>query len=187
MKKRDDDRTLYIGLDESNHGRYPEIIVAVSSLIRTDASTSKMNKRERMGEEELIRFLKNEQRFFFYVKASEWQLTKGEHQLVEAAPSLVNSLISAKKGYANIDSIELLFDGELRLGDSDELFYRIRRMKYIRRIPRISYEAFPKSRKERYDYPKILIAADSLAHLLYSKHSFIDRIGANNRMIELKR
>jgi len=187
MKRDDDNRTLYIGLDESNHGRWPEIIVSVSSLNKTDVNVSKIDRRERMNEEEITRFFNNQRRNWAYTKAERGQLTKGKNPLVEAAPYLVDKLLSTKREYASVDSIDLLFDGELKFGDSDELVYRIRRMKRARRIIAMSYECYPKSTKGAYNYPRILVTADSLAHLLFRKHSFIEKIGADSRMIKLKR
>jgi len=186
MKREDDNSTLYIGLDESNHGRYPEIIVAVSSLIKTDTNISKMDRRERMSEEELIRFLNNEQRNYAYLKAKKGQLTKNKHQLVEAAPCLIDKLITDhRREYTNIDSIAMLFDGELISRDTYKLLYCIKRIKCVGRGVAVSYEYYPKSTKNNYDYPKILVAADSLAHLLFRKHSFTDKIGAEKRMIRM--
>ena len=186
MKRGEENRTLYIGLDESNHGRWPEIIVAVSSLNKTDVNVSKIDRKERISEDGITRFFNNRRRSWAGTKAEKGQLTNGKNPLVEAAPYLIDELLSTKKEYANVDSIDMLFDGELKFRDSDELVYRIRRMKGVKRIISMSYECYPKSTKEAYNYPRILVTADSLAHLLFREHSLAKKIGADSRMIKLK-
>jgi hypothetical protein len=186
MRKKSE-QTLYVGLDESNHGRYPEIIVAISSLIPEDASISKMQVRNRMSEEEIIKFLSNEQRNYVYIAARERELDTS-NPIVEAAPYLVDKLVrEAQKKNNNIDSIVIKLDGELRREDITQLSENLFDLRAIRKISSADIHAYPKSKVVMYDYPTILIAADTLANLLFRKHSFTERINAEDRRIELRR
>ena len=184
MSKEAEERRLYVGLDETNHGRYPEIIVAVSSLIKSDAKPLQMKGRERLNVEELIRFLANEQRGFRYLAAKKGEIERTRHQLVVAAPYLVEHMIrEMQRKLGRIDCLEILLDGDIKSGDIDELQDNLLDIKTMKKIRIANIEHYPKSEKVAYDYPKLLVATDSLAHYLFRKHSFIEKIGAEQRRV----
>lgn len=188
MPKGVERRKLYIGLDESNHGRYPEIIVAVSSLIKSDSVISRISGRERMTEDELTKFLRNEQRNYRYISAKKGELTRNRNPLVESAPSLIDELLKETERSASepIEGIEIIFDGEVRSFEMYDLSNKLTKMRRMKEFPSAGLEFYPKSKKEAYDYPKLLIAADTLANLLFRRQSFIERIGAEERRIKFR-
>jgi len=179
--KREDEKTLYVGFDESNHGKFPEIIVAVSSLIYSDISTKRMRGRDRMSKDEFFRFLKNPQRSYNHTIVNEGRLDHGKNPLIEAAPKLLNTLIQEQR-YQGISSIDLIFDGEIRTNETGGLFKSIHL--YLSPEISVSYVCYPKSKKVAYAYPKILVAADSVAHFLFREYSFMEKIGAEKRRVE---
>ena len=187
MPKEIEERGLYVGLDESNHGRYPEFIVAVSSFLKSDAFLRTMTGRERMSDEEIVKFLENEQRKYRSIRAERGQIPRNKHQLVEAGPYLVDRLLrESEKEYGRIDRLEIFLDGDIR---SQEM-YRLHEMLLglrVRETMGIYIECCPKKERGEYQYPRLLAAADSLAHALFRGHSFLDRLKAEERMIKLKR
>ena len=185
MQKQVEEKRLYVGLDETNHGRYPEIIVAVSSFVEADANAPKLYGRHRMNEGELMRYLANEGRDFRYLKAERGDIPKGKHQLVEAAPYLVEQLLRAlhKRG-ERINSIELLLDGDMRAKELNELHNKLFELRVKRRVKTICIDHYPKSSKREYPYPKILIAADSVAHFLKKG---LENICAEQKLVKMVR
>jgi len=187
MPKEGDNRVLHIALDESNHGRYPEIIVAVCSFVKNDADLRRISGRERMTEEELTRYLRDERRDYCYASAKKGQIERNRNQLVEAAPDLIDELLRRmKKRHEVVDSLDIMLDGEGRLKEIGEFYEGLQRMKLLRRLDVAGLQYYPKSSTGEYAYSRILIAADTLANLLFRRQSFIDNIGAEERRIELR-
>ena len=87
----------------------------------------------------------------------------------------------------DISSIEIILDGEIKKEDIGELHNQMMHAKRIKGIILVGCIAYPKSQKNDYCYSPILVAADSLAYHLFRKHSFTERINAEENMIKLKR
>jgi hypothetical protein len=187
MSKEVEERRLYVGLDESNHGRYPEFIVGVSSFLKSDAVLRTINGRERMRDEEIVRFLENEQRRYRGVRAEKGQIPRNKHQLVEAGIYLVEKLLREnEKEYGRVDRLDIFLDGDIRLHEIDRLHEMLLGLK-VRAAMGICIECYPKKERGEYEYPRLLVAADSLVHALFREHSFLKRLKAEERMIKLKR
>lgn len=183
MTKGDGDETIYIGIDESNHGRYPEIVVAVSSIAYSDSVPVQLTKRERMSEEELIRFLKNDKRDYRYRVIKEDDMKSSKNSLLLAIPFLVNSLICSQKNRSG--SLEILIDGEVNLNDAQKIRTMCGEVHRFYNSSHIHFEmakGYPKS-KGKYKYPKLLVAADSLAHYIFRDESFRERINSKHKQI----
>ncbi len=187
MSKGVEERRLYIGLDESNHGRYPEFIVAVSSSLKSDAALRTITGRERMSDEEIVKFLENEQRRYRSTKIERGQIPRNKHQLVEAGPDLVEKLLKEnEKEYGRIDYLDILLDGDMRLQETYRLHEMLLALR-VRTTMGICVECYPKKERGEYQYPRLLAAADSLAHAFFREHYFLQTIMAEERMIKLKR
>jgi hypothetical protein len=187
MSKDVEERRLYVGLDESNHGRYPEFIVAVSSIMKSDAVLKTITGRERMSDEEIVRFLENEQRRYRGVRAERGQIPRNKHQLVEAGPYLVEKLLREnEKEYGRIYHLEIFLDGDIMSREIDRLHKMLLELR-VRESMGICIECCPKKESGGYEYPRLLAAADSIAHALFREHSFLHRLRAEERMIKLKR
>lgn len=183
MLKEGEERRLYIGLDETNHGRYPEIIVAVSSFIEADANAPRLYGRHRMNEGELMRYLANEGRDFRYLKAEKGDIPREKHQLVEAAPLLIEQLVKAlQKRGERISGIDVILDGEVRTKDLNELHNNLFGLRVKRKIRTVCIEPYPKSERYPYRYPRILVAADSVAHFL---RKGLENICAEQKLVRM--
>ena len=180
-------RTLYIGLDESNHGRTPEIIVAVASLIQSDASEVLTKCKKRMREKELRQFLTHPQRDYRFTKMSEESKVVGYGQFVSCGPLLINELLEKTE---NIDRLEIMIDGDVKKRDMSEIGKRVSATRKSREIGEFGIMPYPKytylAQASGYKYPLLLIAADSLAHYIFRREEFMEKIGATQKRVETK-
>lgn len=181
MSARGDESGLYIALDESNHGRLPEILVAVSSTIRSDAVPMETSRKDRMEGAALARFLRNRERDFRYHDMTE--SVRG-NPLVTFAPEIVVGLLKSEK--REFDFVDLLFDGELRNRDVRKISSELNPVIKKYGLNRVSIRHYPKSKHKKYEYPRILVAADSLAHYLFRQEEFRARIGAREKRLSLR-
>jgi len=184
MKKR-----LYVGLDESNHGRDPEIIVAVFSQIEGDAAKSRIRKRiikkgqsrsgndYRMGEIQAKRFIAHERRDLRYASVPRELLERDDRDInlspiIRVAPCLIGDYLDELSSGVQLN---ILIDGDVRSLEIDRLGTSLSRVVSSKKnhkhsIGGISY--YPKSKNGSFVYPKILVAADSFAHYIFRQESF---------------
>ena len=178
---------LYIGLDESNHGRFPEIIVAVSSFVASDASSVVTSKKERMKLKVLWKFLQNDNRDFRYTQVKRGTPKRNKNYLIQTAPLLIGKILeNCLKNNEPVDALSILIDGHMRdkdFDDIDEGLDEVQDRMGIQ-IGSISYKPYPKGGK-RYNYNRILTAADSLAHSIFRNKYFEERTRAQEKEITL--
>jgi len=183
--KKEDEKILYLGFDESNHGKWPEIIVCTSSIIKGDAMMKFTRGKKRMTEWELIKYFINRNRDFAYTEVEERQIEKSESALIKSIPYLVNSLVGRLARDKIIDSAKLIIDGESKPKEIKRLNESVKLIKDLTNIKEVGYKFFPKSNMYYYKYSPILEVADSLAHHFFKGSSLIKKINAPDRMIEL--
>ncbi|MEM4271712.1 MAG: hypothetical protein QXD13_01330, partial [Candidatus Pacearchaeota archaeon] len=146
-----------------------------------------VSKRKRMEENELKRFLKNEKRDFSYVVVSEDYICLAKNCLLNFAPSLINRILTdLNENQTEVESIDILIDGDVRVSEISELGSSARELfcKGENVTRTISCRKYPKSGRV-YKYPKLLVAADSLAHYLFRNKSFEEKIKAYDKEIVL--
>lgn len=177
---------LSIGLDESNHGRYPETLVAVSSCIPGDITDRTDLREKRMNSEEVQRFIRNG-RDYVFMNISLEQMPEGyEFALIRFAPVLIERLlVSPRPNTKPIFTLDnIMLDGYF---EDNEIKRIIGEMKAIKERLGLNvetnYRIFPK--KGRYKYNRLLMAADSLAHSLFKYEKFRARARFEGREIVL--
>jgi hypothetical protein len=152
-------RVLYVALDESNHGGYPEVVGAVASTKSKDIHESKFPSKKALDASALAEFLKAPFRTFAYTRVRKEQVPKGSNALIEAMPRLVETLAVARIG---ISRIEILVDGKQR----KENLEWAGEVVYARTgVPQIITIAYVKS--SRNSETKLLWAADTLAYCVF--------------------
>jgi len=144
MKKRG-----YLGIDESNHGKYPEIFVAVYSDDIEDIKKTKLYKKR---DHENIFSVLGERDFRYSLIPEEYTRILDKHYI---------NLLVFSNFIKHCGDLELvIIDGEIRSYDLKQ----IERMIYPFSNPRIKCEA-----KADIKY-KIVNVADHIANLLYKHH-----------------
>ncbi len=155
-------KTLYIGLDESNHGNYPEICVATFSTLRVDCRPKKF-QLDRVYTR--LRCLEHPQRNYRFLILSNEQIKETKSKTSLIAPSLINPYLNGK----DFEEIKILLDGYFSRNDIKILKYgletdaRILCRGFINRKNKIK-----KNRRAYYIQPFIVGLADLKANELYS-------------------
>ncbi|MEM4259362.1 MAG: hypothetical protein QXS38_01190 [Candidatus Pacearchaeota archaeon] len=180
MEIRRGDKTLYIGIDESNHGRSPEIIVAVSSTIYSDASPVKTSEKVRIDEGSLMRFFSNKERDFRYTSIKREKDSAIDLEYI--ACCLIEKLVAREKK-EEVDVLEILIDGEGKVSGGEEIVKLMRDYGRRRSINSIRIKYYPK-KGFSYKYPRMLFLADSLAHYLFRHESFRNKADAERKRID---
>jgi len=155
--------SVKLALDESNHGRDPEIFVGVFSIHPSDVTVKKTKGRRRMSQADLHDFFLRRGRFFTALSAPNSFLQKNRSPLMQALPHIVKYCPQYSEGI----ELDLQFDGEVR--DISRSFSVIKQedMKVV------GARHFPKSKSEDFDYTPLLEVADSLAN--YTKRTYKDK------------
>lgn len=159
-------RVLYIGLDESNHGRFPEVCVAVFSKIPEDAHLHKFFCK---GDPTLLCKLPSENRDYRFLFLREGQTERSQTNLSIVASSLILPYFRSR---GRFDRIEIYIDGRLNywertsikesLSEYSGSFFVKGFIKHWKRNCR---------HIRSYIQPYILGIADSKAHSLYDDYN----------------
>ena len=170
-------RVLIAGLDDSNHGRYPEICLGCFSTISSDKDKHRFNKRR---DPTLAKDLLDPNRDYRFLLLSEQDCNPKDNNLVLAAPSLIIPVIESYS--TSFECLYIFIDGRLKKIDKERLKETFRR--YIRPEGVVIVEGnikryfnLPPSKIETYyNQPYILGLADYIAHYLLTisdlqKHS----------------
>ncbi len=150
--------TAYIGIDESNHGRFPEIFVGVYSHFPSDTS---INFYERIKPPSL--FARLAKRNWRYLIVSETDYKNfGPHEIkVYTATSLITALNPQE------NFLEIFVDGELRRKEREEIKEIITKTLNLTFLC-VEVRPLIKSRRGKYQKTNhITLLADSLANYLY--------------------
>jgi hypothetical protein len=166
----------YLALDESNHGRDPEVIAGFFSFIDDDATVHLRRGQKRMEERDLIEFSKNPRRSWRIAAIPRDQLKRRFSPLVQALPCIVKDFV----GLGSVLPIDLdvQFDGELRNRDMVGVLEGLKECSGIRVVGVRSYAKCCRSRSD-YPYTRLLEAADALANRVFRK------IYGNRRIYEI--
>ncbi|MBN2052055.1 hypothetical protein JW756_00970 [Candidatus Woesearchaeota archaeon] len=142
----------YLGIDESNNGRYPEIFVGVYSENPEDiVTTTKGLSKKRKSPKRIINSILQEREFkYIVIDESYSQLFHTKNISVLAAAELI-------RAFNNLERI--IIDGEIRRTE-------LRNLEGLAQKPVI---ILPEPKAD-VKYP-IVNAADNLAHILYKYHS----------------
>lgn len=172
---------LFIGVDETNHGRDPEIVVAVFSPFNSDAKPKTVYQRERIEIEELQKRFQSGDRQYLAVEIPKNKGNKTEgNYLTLALPSLVSRYLEENEPGEKI-TLGLSLDGEFLHGTILSLCARLNRFKNIE-ICSDKCKCFPKSRVNEYSYPPILDLADSLAHHIFRERRFSEKLRQEGKL-----
>jgi len=146
-----------IGIDESNHGRFPEIYVGVFSSLSFDAKRGYYNKKR--TDANIGDILNNHGRIYRHTI-----ITKEHKELYGAHGSKIIAVAELIKAFNNIEDINvdsIILDGEFRKIDR----LNLERILYPLDLPNFSAE--PKADET---FP-IINKADAIANILHRYYS----------------
>jgi len=151
------EETAYIGIDESNHGRFPEIFVAVYSHFPSDAL---INFYARIKPPSLFARLTKRDWRYLIVSETDYK-NLGPHEIkVYAATSLVTAL-NPKENF-----LEIFIDGELRRKEREEIQETTAKTLNLT-FPCVTVHQLVKNKGKKKKTNHITLLADSLANYLY--------------------
>ena len=109
-------RGLYVGVDESNHGRHPEVFVAVCSDNIFDAERRSNLMKIRKNHETL--FMRLGRRYFTFLLMQEIDIDglKGYGIIPAVTASLLSNIDIADR----YTSLDIFIDGELKAGEKEK-------------------------------------------------------------------
>ena len=164
MKKRTSldkfSNNIYMGLDESNHGRYPEIFVAAFSSWLEDVLTQKFQKIRNPSLGFFGNFSQRDYSFLFMEENDFDRISKNEHGRI-----LISSLL-AKKRFPQDSKLKLLIDGSITLTQKQTARELIPKYTDFKK-ENISINSGPFFDKTY----KIVNLADAMANYLFRKSS----------------
>jgi hypothetical protein len=165
QRKRGNESTSYIGVDESNHGRFPEIFVAVYSTFESDLTVRKDYVRITKPDVLFPPLAKREWRYL--IASDKDYEALGPHELkVCAVASLINGLNPPG------DFLEVFVDGELQRREmakiKRELVRTLRLTPFCINIsPLVKNKKATGRKYQETNY--ITLLADSVASYLYRR------------------
>lgn len=112
----DKKHVLYVALDESNHGLFPEVCVAIFSTIPEDSHNHEFFCK---GDSKLLCQLPSENRDYRFLFLDKAQVKTGGNNLSLAAPSLILPYLRQHTG--GFDTINLFFDGRLDIEERNSI------------------------------------------------------------------
>jgi len=180
-----DKKVLYVALDESNHGLFPEICVAIFSTIPEDAYAHEFFCK---GDPRLLCKLPSENRDYRFLFLKPEQVKNTETNLTLAAPSLI--LPYLKDRLTSFDTINIYFDGRL---DKPERKYT--EQLFEKHARKIHARGFIKKWRpgcectKSFIQPYLLGVADAKAHSLYQEYDLASNpdvsIITHNKLVQL--
>jgi len=176
MQKRG---VLYIGIDESNHGRYPEICVAVFSGLREDCRPYRFPIPR---DYTLLSKLDSKKRDYRFLILTKPQIRESRSKTALIAPSLINPYLEEN----NFDEVRILVDGKFYRENIKTL------VKGLKTSSRVLCRGFVNRKKKikgkkgikSYVQPFIIGLADITASELYSRVT-LRELHKNERLLEL--
>ena len=163
-----------VAFDESNHGRDPEIVVAVWSQIPSDYSEIQVRGRLKHLECDVLKkTLRNEKRGFRFI-VLRGDAVKGNGHLLRSTPYLIPGVLNQihREGHT-IDKLELQIDGDLREIDSFRIKEAVEDLNEMSQTSLESIKGYKKNKNQVYTYSHLLRTADSLAHSLFRNYDLI--------------
>ena len=164
--------TLYVGVDESNHGNKKggEILVATFSILDGDGEIFKQgNKRDYRGSLEYVSEAGRD--WNFTVRFDERYKHRGQN-ISLVLPTLVNHYLDDFG--EEVSEICAYLDGEVRTPARKALLDNLYGLSEVKNLERVSVEAFTKKKvtqgsgvSKRYECPRLVWVADSIANGLY--------------------
>ena len=180
---------LSVFLDESNHGRRDEVIVALFSYLDEDKHLLYLSKKRRITSSQIKKLLNNPGRDLRFLTLNQSDLNEGENSLIISAPALIKSqfeksLLRIKE--ETVYSLDLFLDG----GDTKSINFGGLMNKIKNSVPSIktaSAHYYPKTNKGLYEYVPGLEYADSAAHLLFREKTLREHMENEGRRVTFYR
>lgn len=161
------EKSLYVGVDDSNNGKYPEILVAVFSTIEEDLFLKNFSRHRDFGL--LSRFQSPNRDYRFTILGKEQIPPKDKISLV--LPNLILPYLEQKEHF---DKMIISIDGKLDKVDKNKLKQNLSdKVGYINSMGFIKSMQTSKENKKIkfYRQPFIVGLADVKANELFSQHS----------------
>ena len=163
-------RELYVGFDESNHGKFPEVYVAFYSNIPTDIEKRSGLSKKREQNSNIIKIYKKREYTFLVMQEYEYKRTPSEDLLGIIAASLMQGKINK-----DLEKLILLFDGKL----DDKKRNRIKRI--ISETYSLEYNNIALRYGAKFDKKyKLVNLADQMAYYIF-KNLDTNQIDNNKR------
>jgi len=170
---------LYVGGDDSNHaGKIRgEILVATFSVLEGDDEIVRLgNKRDYEG---ALRYMSERGRDWrFTVRAGD-QYRHGSQNVPFVLPTLINHYLHGFRG--DVSGVCAYVDGELKSCERGKFIETVMGLPCAESVSNVSVSGFVKKRfargtgfSKRYECPKLVWAADSIANGLFRKCSISD-------------
>jgi hypothetical protein len=163
----DKQERLYVGLDESNHGAYPELCLAYFSIIRKDSFVVETPVRR---DPNLKSSLQSPRRDYRFLLLEEGNIQPHKNNLAITTPSLIIPYLKEKGPFK---ALSIFVDGRLDTPDQRHIqrelsdFAEDIEVKGV-----IKRKRKVKGKKLKvYKQPKVLLFADFQAHHLYTQFS----------------
>lgn len=183
---------LGFAIDESNHGRSPEFLVAVCSSYATDLQLYEERKKTRVGGTKSGRRIREEDflgmlfsRDFRYTKVSKRDINRyGKDLIVNAAGKLIHSFGQEARGRP----IAVYIDGNLTIGRTIALSAEV--AKILKTHPSaVGIHPMPKTKDEKtklYQSVPLLRMADTAANYIFRKHNRNEELDSRFKEKEVK-
>jgi hypothetical protein len=172
-------RVLYIGLDDSNHGNYPELALAYFSTITGDFLFDNFSFRR---DPNLLNRLQSPKRDYRFLLFSQSDIVQGLDNLAVAGPSLIFPFIEQKGPF---EGVVIGIDGHLNSASKSYL-----KQELSDYFETISVNGFIKYKQghgkdKSYSQPRILAWADAQVHHLASTLS-LKTLQAHEKRVPLR-
>ena len=162
-----DKKILYVGLDDSNHGNYPEVCLAYFSTIKEDIYVRETTVKRDLTFRSRLQSPKRDYNFLLLEEAN---IGNGKNNLAIAAPSLIIPHIGQVGPF---ERLEIFIDGRLKSIDKEQIQKGLSRY-----ANEIQIKGVIKNKKriqgkevKRYQQPFLLILADLQANYIYTEFS----------------
>jgi hypothetical protein len=163
---------LYVALDESNHGLFPEVCVAIFSTIPEDAQKQEFFCK---GDKRLLCQLPSENRDYTFLFLQRHQVKPSKSNLALAAPSLILPYLQAQEG--RFDLVNIYLDGRLDMQERKSL-----EQEFGKHTTKVHAKGFIKRWRTSCECAKsyvqhhILGIADAKAHSLYEEYQVASKV-----------
>lgn len=155
------EKTYFVGIDESNHGRFPEIFVGVFSTLTQDIKNSSYPKSRKKKEDIEEKIGKRDYSFTLLNE-------KDFHRVPEKdlGGLVASSLIKPFSGIENVKKFDIYLDGEKKYYDIEHSREMISN---LCEIPKSDVSIYSGKQFDRIYY--IVNLADSIAYQLFKRSS----------------
>jgi hypothetical protein len=174
-------RVLYTGLDESNHGKEPEICVAIFSTKQEDLAYRQFQLRNR--EFRKLQSLSSPYRDFRFLILNEKHILEKRNRLSIVSSSLIIPYLNEQEHF---DEIDMYIDGSIFSQDKRTV---IRGLKGY--TEEINIQGIKNNKKklkkgkinETYTQPFIIGLADLMANNLFRRHT-LEELAEHPKKVE---